>query len=192
MNKVRLWGLTGCPSVFTSEESASILAEFLHRTGSKVHGLKFKVYEIFPDCYAEKIKKGYTTFSLVMDRAGKVLKISKDVYVVPTRFGFNSGRIMKTSSLILHPTNPNKNREYEMFKAVHYTCLAKDEEEATHLCDKYRIKTLLDDIWFKKEGASFNNALWPGVAQKFSAFAAAGGAGGQGNTGVITTWVTTP
>ena len=152
--KIKLWGVIGTSQVFTTEENAKTYSTFMKK-GMVPNRLvtpenQYNVHEIFPDCFVNKIKKGYETFRVGMTREGKVLHCTKN-YVQPTRFGFTSGRIVPSrfSTQLNYAVNKPEGTDGKM---IAFTCLAADEREAVSLCDAYRIKTLIDDIWFKKEG----------------------------------------
>lgn len=149
MSNTKLWGITETYLVYTTEEDAKTMAEWL--TKKVPHLAKgFKVHEIFPDCFINKIKNGYDTWKVVMERDGTVNECKQTNGIIPSRFGFNKGSIQVISYNHSLPANT-----YTEHRAIIYTALAKDKEEAIALCEKYRIKTLIDDIWQGKKREPF-------------------------------------
>lgn len=132
MSETHLWGITRCYQVFRKKENADYFCKYLNEKFYRTGNHQLKVYEIFTDCYVDKLKRGWKTFAVIMERDGTLISCKEQV-IFPTVYGFKSGRI-----------NVFGNK-----KTISYTCLAKDEDHAEYLCNEYRIKTFLDDIWFK-------------------------------------------
>jgi hypothetical protein len=135
----KLWGITDCSLVYTSEEKAKAMSEWI-KTRLKFwteeqKAQKYRVYEVYPDCFIGKIQRGYDTWIVKMARDGTVIKCER-TEILPTRFGFSTTKIVD---------------DFPKGKYLWFTCLALDEKEAAALCDKARIKTLLDDAWFTKD-----------------------------------------
>lgn len=156
MSNTKLWGITETHLVYTTEEDAKIMAEWLRKKNQGLANLKFNVYEVFPDCFLSKIKNGYDTWKVIMLRDGTVKECVKVNRIIPGRFGFNRGSIQTIEYNIKQgATAPHNASAYEEVRGIIYTCLAKDKEEAIALCEKYRIKTLIDDIWQGKKRKPF-------------------------------------
>lgn len=153
------WTLFGLyvPMLFSSKENAELVKQFIvdksHPSVKERLRKTIFVGRLYEDANVAKIKTGAVPYIVEMERDGTVLRCASSLggyglsgAGILGKFGFTDGKI--TSVCREASTDSNLNT-LKLDKIITFKCLAKSAEEAREKADAYRIKTLLDDIWFK-------------------------------------------